>query len=53
MLSPLIAQIKAAQTPDEVFELLAASYPSLDDMALRELVGQAVFVADVMGQHHG
>lgn len=53
MLSPLIAQVKAARTPDEVFELLAASYPTLDDVALRELVGQAVFVADVMGQHHG
>lgn len=50
MLRPLIAKVKAARSPDEVFELLAASYPTLDDMALQELVGQAVFVADVMGQ---
>jgi len=53
MLKPLIAKVKAARNPDEVYELLAASYPSLDDIALRELVGQAVFVADVMGQQHG
>lgn len=52
MLKPLIDKVKAAQTPDEVYELLLASYPSLNDAALRELVGQAVFVADVMGQHH-
>jgi phage gp29-like protein len=50
MLRPLIDQVKTARTPDEVYALLAASYPSLNDAALRELVGQAVFVADVMGQ---
>ncbi|MGK0739539.1 DUF935 domain-containing protein [Yokenella regensburgei] len=52
MLRPLIEQVRKARTPDEVYELLAASYPSMDDAALRELVGQAVFVADVMGQQH-
>ncbi|OFC62574.1 DUF935 domain-containing protein [Candidatus Erwinia dacicola] len=50
MLKPLITKVKAARSPDEVYELLAASYPALDDMALRELVGQAVFIADAMGQ---
>lgn len=53
MLQPLIGEIKAASTPDEVYALLAASYPSLNDSALRDLVGQAVFVADVLGQQHG
>lgn len=53
MLQPLIEEIKAASTPDEVYALLAASYPSLDDSVLRDLVGQAVFVADVLGQQHG
>lgn len=53
MLQPLIERIKAASTPDEVYALLAASYPSLNDSALRDLVGQAVFVADVLGQQHG
>ncbi|MGK0707102.1 DUF935 domain-containing protein, partial [Yokenella regensburgei] len=52
MLRPLIEQVRKARTPDEVYELLAASYPSMNDTALRELVGQAVFVADVMGQQH-
>lgn len=52
MLNPLIEQVKAASTPDEVYELLAASYPQLNDASLRELVGQAVFVADFMGQQH-
>ncbi|VFS44634.1 Mu-like prophage protein gp29 [Enterobacter cancerogenus] len=50
MLKPLITKVKAARSPDEVYELLAASYPALDDMTLRELVGQAVFIADAMGQ---
>lgn len=53
MLQPLVEEIKAASTPDEVYALLAASYPSLNDSTLRELVGQAVFVADVLGQQHG
>ncbi|WP_158780717.1 DUF935 domain-containing protein [Pantoea sp. BAV 3049] len=53
MLRPLIDRVKAARTPDDVYELLAASYPGMDDFALRELVGQAIFVADVMGQQHG
>lgn len=52
MLTPLIAQVKKATSPDEVYALLAASYPQLNDVSLRELVGQAVFVADVMGQQH-
>lgn len=50
MLRPLIDKVKAARSPDEVFELLAASFPTLNDMVLRELVGQAVFIADAMGQ---
>lgn len=50
MLAPLIDQVKSARSADAVYELLAASYPTLNDMALQELVGQAVFVADVMGQ---
>lgn len=52
MLRPLLEQIRTAQTPDAVFALLAEAYPNLQDQTLQELVGQAVFVADVMGQSH-
>ncbi|KNC91111.1 DUF935 domain-containing protein [Trabulsiella odontotermitis] len=52
MLRPLIDSIRSAQSPDEVYALLAASYPTLNDASLRELVGQAVFAADVLGQHY-
>lgn len=52
MLAPLIEQIKHAQSPDEIYALLIDAYPTLNDTALRELVGQAVLAADVAGQHY-
>lgn len=52
MLRPLLEKIRAASSPDAVYALLAEAYPDLQDTSLQELVGQAVFVADVMGQSH-
>jgi len=49
MLPTLDCTGKSAQSLDELFELLAASYPSLDDIALSELVGQAVFCRGLHG----
>ncbi|ECG3169828.1 DUF935 family protein, partial [Salmonella enterica subsp. enterica serovar Potsdam] len=52
LLRPLIEQVKAARSPEAVYDLLAASYTSLNENALRELVGQAILIADVSGQYH-
>ncbi|EBH7154245.1 DUF935 domain-containing protein [Salmonella enterica] len=52
LLQPLIEQVKAARTPEAVYDLLAASYTSLNENALRELVGQAILVAEVSGEYH-
>lgn len=53
MLAVMKGVIGALQTgtdPDTAAEALVASYPQLDDSALRELLTRAIFVADVWGR---
>ncbi|EOC8587267.1 DUF935 family protein, partial [Salmonella enterica subsp. enterica serovar Minnesota] len=52
LLQPLIEQVKTARTPEAVYDLLAASYTTLNENALRELVGRAILVAEVSGEYH-
>lgn len=52
LLRPLMVRIAAASTPDAVYDLLADSYPQLDDAALQALLGRAVFVSEVWGNLH-
>lgn len=40
----------ASSTPDDALDISAASYPLLDDAQLRQLLKQALFVADVRGR---
>ena len=49
MLMPAINAIQAAQTPDEVRQALLDAWPDMDTTALEDLMGQAYFVADLVG----
>jgi phage gp29-like protein len=53
MLSPVIAALGQGHSPDEAMAMLAESYPQLDDSELRQLIAQAIFVADVWGRLNG
>jgi phage gp29-like protein len=53
LMAPMVAALSQGKTPDEATEIVAASFPLLDDNALRGLVGQALFVADVWGRLNG
>ncbi len=50
MLMPAIKAIQAAQTPDEVRQALVDAWPDMDTTALEDLMGQAYFVADLVGR---
>lgn len=50
LLSPLVEALQSGQTADEAMNVLADSYPTLNDAALRQLLEQAIFVSDIWGQ---
>ncbi|CNL92269.1 Mu-like prophage protein gp29 [Yersinia frederiksenii] len=49
LISPLVAALNQGQSPDEAINIIAASYPTLDDSQLQQLLTQAIFVADIWG----
>ncbi|WP_277949776.1 phage portal protein family protein [Serratia marcescens] len=53
MLSPALAALERGHSPDEAMAMLATAYPQLDDSELRQLIAQAIFVADVWGRLNG
>ncbi|HHR6139930.1 TPA: DUF935 domain-containing protein [Providencia alcalifaciens] len=52
LLMPMVAALKQGQSVDEAMDLVAQSYPLLDDSTLQTLLSQAIFVADVWGRLH-
>ncbi len=50
LVAPLVAALQDGQSPDEALNIIAASYPDLDDSELVTLLEQAIFVADVWGR---
>ncbi|WP_140918355.1 DUF935 domain-containing protein [Limnobaculum xujianqingii] len=50
LLSPVIAALQQGQSPDEALDIIAASYPALDDGELIQILTQAQFVADIWGR---
>ncbi|EBX9480228.1 DUF935 domain-containing protein [Salmonella enterica subsp. enterica serovar Abony] len=50
LITPLVAALQQGQTPDEAMDIIAASYPQLDDSMLRQLLHQALFVSEVWGR---
>ncbi|TKI08655.1 DUF935 domain-containing protein [Martelella alba] len=48
--APLVNALQAGQTPDDALNIIAASYPDLDDAELLTLLEQAIFVADIWGR---
>ncbi|CNI80303.1 Mu-like prophage protein gp29 [Yersinia pekkanenii] len=49
LIAPLVAALNQGQSPDEAINIIAASYPALDDSQLQQLLTQAIFVADIWG----
>ncbi|EKN3348180.1 DUF935 family protein, partial [Yersinia ruckeri] len=49
LITPLVAALSQGQSPDEAINIIAASYPALDDNQLQQLLAQAIFVADIWG----
>ncbi|HEQ1859982.1 TPA: DUF935 domain-containing protein [Providencia alcalifaciens] len=52
LLTPMVAALKQGQSVDEAMNIVAQSYPLLDDATLQALLSQAIFVADVWGRLH-
>lgn len=50
LIAPLVTALKQGQTPDEALDIIANSYPELDDTHLQQLLHQALFVADIWGR---
>lgn len=50
LIAPLVTALQQGQTPDDALDIIAASYPLLDDAQLQQLLKQALFVADVWGR---
>lgn len=50
LLTPLVDALKQGNTPDELRAMLSTQYPGLDSGELEQLVGQAIFVADLWGR---
>lgn len=50
LIAPLVTALQQGQTPDDALDIIAASYPALDDAQLQQLLKQALFVADVWGR---
>lgn len=53
LIMPLVVALQHGQTPDEALDIIAASYPALDDKEQQQLLMQALFVADVWGRLNG
>lgn len=53
MLSPVMTALERGHSPDEAMAMLATAYPQLDDSELRQVIAQAIFVADVWGRLNG
>ncbi len=49
LIAPLVTALSTGQHPDEALNIIAASYPQLDDAQLQQLLTQALFVADIWG----
>ncbi|BEL74468.1 DUF935 domain-containing protein [Serratia marcescens] len=49
LIAPLVAALSQGNTPDDALDIIAASYPDLDDSQLQQLLTQALFVADIWG----
>ncbi|WP_140918444.1 DUF935 domain-containing protein [Limnobaculum xujianqingii] len=50
LIAPMVTALQQGQTPDEALDIIAASYPLLDDKEQQQLLMQAIFVADVWGR---
>ena len=50
LIAPLVAALQDGKLPDEAMDIIAGSYPELDDSELVTLLEQALFVADVWGR---
>lgn len=50
LIAPLVTALQQGQTPDDALDIIAASYPLLDDAQLQQLLKQALFVADIWGR---
>ena len=50
LITPLVTALNQGQSPDEAIDIIAASYPQLDDSQLQQLLAQAIFVSDVWGR---
>lgn len=50
LIAPLVAALSKGQSPDDAMNIIAASYPDLDDNELVALLQQAIFVADIWGR---
>ncbi|HEM7399222.1 TPA: DUF935 family protein [Citrobacter farmeri] len=50
LIAPLVTALQQGQTPDDALDIVAASYPLLDDDQLQQLLHQAIFVSEVWGR---
>ncbi|HCT7632559.1 TPA: DUF935 domain-containing protein [Citrobacter koseri] len=50
LIAPLVTALQQGQTPDDALDIIAASYPLLDDSQLQQLLHQALFVSEVWGR---
>ena len=50
LIAPLVSALSKGQSPDEALDIIAASYPQLDDAQLQQLIKQALFVSEVWGR---
>ncbi|WPU22576.1 DUF935 domain-containing protein [Cedecea neteri] len=49
LIAPLVTALQQGQSPDDALDIIAASYPQLDDTQLQQLLHQALFVSEVWG----
>ncbi|HCB2353218.1 TPA: DUF935 domain-containing protein [Escherichia coli] len=50
LIAPLVTALQSGQSPDDAMDIIAASYPALDDEQLQQLLHQALFVSEVWGR---
>lgn len=50
LIAPLVTALRDGTSPDDALDIVAASYPTLDDTQLQQLLAQALFVADIWGR---
>ncbi|KIP17977.1 hypothetical protein KY49_3303 [Burkholderia sp. MSHR3999] len=53
LLAPVVAAIRAGETPDDAIEALLSAQPDMSDDQVAELLARALFVADIWGRLHG